>query len=970
MKTQTFSPAVVNPVYRSQHRAWLSLDGLWQFELDPRDEGKRRQWQNRKSLRDEIRVPGSLQAQGFGSYRPHSVSQMGHPALQVERAAYLGTAWYRKSFTVPAAWRGRRVWLKFGGVHQRAEFWANGHYLGADPGGLLAFKWDVTPFIRPDAENVITVRLFEGNRVNWDVVFNGGVYCWATRWSGLYRSIELEATAEPWIERLVILPSWKRRQVEVMVPLAGRAGSRKDLRLRIMVKPERGGTQMVWEQPVTLRQSASVVTTVIPIDDVRPWSPDTPDLYRVEASLIQDGAAVDGQADRFGLRDFSVKGDKILVNDQPVFLRGYGYNAVFPRTLSPDLDPAWIRKQCRTAREYGFNAIVSYVVPYQEFLDIADEEGLLLQVFPGDLSGTALTRPAHLQNLMAQNMNHACLMVYGWSAERYDNTPELVNNLDRLYAFSKAFDPTRLVVARDGGAVKNIGFGKTDFAELACCYRTCYVEHVLRTQVKLPCLLHELGWFSSYPNPALKKKYRNCALLPFQITYAEKVARAKGVAHLLPTFVKHSEKLQALERRTAIERIRRNPAMSGFHLWLGNDAVSAVEGIWDDFNDPKNVSAAEALKFNGDTVLVMEQDFRGRDTWVVPPDDTPETNLHDIDRDMQGRTLWEGERLKLDLRVSHYGARPIRNGVLQWRLKETGSGLTARAGKVANLKSPAFTVSNVTRLDIPMPRRGRAAKLTLAVALRFGGRTIRNDWNFWVFPRDVLTGREPGVYAYGKPGKKDYGMDFDYGALTDGLGYFDRYPKLDTDSRLVINQIPPDARVIIAYNHLSNGLIDYVVGGGKVLLMTELIFPEYFHRSRSIPWNHSPFGNSGTIVQNHPVLKRFPHEGWCDLQLYDLARTITAKRLEDGGVINLDIWPKKIEPIIRSIDSYMGARRRGLLFEVKVGKGHLLVSRLNFVNTPAARFLFSELVRYLLRRPRRPAVSIPDRFLRDYVRWG
>lgn len=967
MKQQPFSPAVVNPVCRSQQRPWLSLNGAWQFELDPRDEGKRRQWQNRKSLPDEIRVPGSLQAQGFGGYHPHSISQMGHPTLQVERTAYLGTAWYRKSFTVPADWRGKRIWLKFGGVHQRAEFWVNGHYLGADPGGLLAFKWDITPLLQRDAENAVVVRVFEGNRVNWDVAINGGVYCWATRWSGLYRGVELEATTEPWIERLMMLPSWRRRQVEVLVQLAGHAG--KDFRLRIAVQPERGGTENVWEQPLNLRRGSQAVTAVIPLDDPRTWSPDTPDLYRLTAALIQDGIAVDGLADRFGLRDFNVKGDKILINDQPVFLRGFGFNAVFPRTLSPDLDPAWIRKQCRTAREYGFNAIASYVVPYQELLDIADEEGLLLQVFPGDLSGTALTRRAHLQNLMFQNINHASIMVYGWSAERYDNTPELVNNLDRLYAFSKAFDPTRLVIARDGGGVQNTRQGKTDFMELACCYRTCYTEHVLRTKVKMPCLLHEVGWFSSYPNPALKHKYRGTAMNPFFIDYAEKVARRQGVAHLVPTFVRNSERLQALERRTAIERIRRNPAMSGFHLWMGNDTVSAVEGIWDDFSDPKNVSAAEALKFNGDTVLLMEQDFRGRDTLVVPPDDTPETNPHDIDRDMQGRTLWEGERLKLDIRVSHYGVRPISNGVLQWRLKEAGR-RTISAGNKAHVTVPSFTVSKLARLDIKMPTHGRAAKLSLEVALSFDGRTVHNDWNFWVFPHDVLTGREPGVYVYGNPGKKDYGMDLDYGALRDGLRYFERYPKLDTDSRLVINRIPADTRLVIGYNHLSNGLIDYLAAGGRVFLMTELIFPEYFHRFRSIGWNASPYGNSGTIVQNHPALKRFPHEGWCDLQFYDLARTVTAQRLEEGGVINLDIWSKPIEPIIRSIDSYMGARRRGLLFEVRVGQGHLLVSRLNFVNTPASRFLFSELVRYLLRGKFRPAVSIPDRFLRGYVRWG
>ena len=75
------------------------------------------------------------------------------------------------------------------------------------------------------------------------------------------------------------------------------------------------------------------------------------------------------------------------------------------------------------------------------------------------------------------------------------------------------------------------------------------------------------------------------------------------------------------------------------------------------------------------------------------------------------------------------------------------------------------------------------------------------------FPRNLVTGREPGVYFYGKPGKKDWGMDFDYGGGFNTLNLLNLFPKVEADKRLTIHRIAPDTRLIISQNHLSYALI-------------------------------------------------------------------------------------------------------------------------------------------------------------------
>ena len=129
-------------------RAHIDLNGQWQFRLDPGNEGEANQWHSREvSFSDSIQVPGCWQAQGFGE------------RVGILRHQYVGNAWYRRSVTVPAVWRDKKVVLKLGGVIRRATLFVNGRKAGEHDGFSAPFQFDITEAVRVGAENVIALRV-------------------------------------------------------------------------------------------------------------------------------------------------------------------------------------------------------------------------------------------------------------------------------------------------------------------------------------------------------------------------------------------------------------------------------------------------------------------------------------------------------------------------------------------------------------------------------------------------------------------------------------------------------------------------------------------------------------------------------------------------------------------------------------------------------------------------------------------
>src|ERR1035437_4387216 len=128
---------------------------------------------------------------------PHDWSIEGHFNKKFSSSTgYLpgGIGWYRKSFTISANEKNRKVFISFDGIYNNSEVWINGTYLGKRPNGYISFQYDLTPYIKPGKENLIAVKVDHSKY---------GDSRWYTG-SGIYRDVKLILTSPLHIKQWII----------------------------------------------------------------------------------------------------------------------------------------------------------------------------------------------------------------------------------------------------------------------------------------------------------------------------------------------------------------------------------------------------------------------------------------------------------------------------------------------------------------------------------------------------------------------------------------------------------------------------------------------------------------------------------------------------------------------------------------------------------------------------------------------
>ncbi|HEV8509573.1 MAG TPA: glycoside hydrolase family 2 TIM barrel-domain containing protein [Gemmatimonadales bacterium] len=287
-----------------------------------------------------------------------------------------GVGWYRKVFSIPAADRGKLVFVEFDGVYRNSEVWINGQSLGKRPYGYSSFRYELTPHLRDGSDrNVIAVRVDNSQQPN-------------SRWysgSGIYRHVRL-VTTDP-----VHVDHWG---TYVTTPAVTGESARVTIRTSI-----RNSRHV--EQPIVLRtvvydstgKEIAAVSTAgrAPGDTVteiaqdltiaRPglWSLERPYLYRAVSRVMCGSRACDSYTTPFGVRSFVVKADSgFFLNGRPVKIRGVCLHHDLG-ALGAALNTRAIERQLEIMRAMGANALrTSHNPPAPELLDLTDRMGFIV----------------------------------------------------------------------------------------------------------------------------------------------------------------------------------------------------------------------------------------------------------------------------------------------------------------------------------------------------------------------------------------------------------------------------------------------------------------------------------------------------------------------------------------------------------------------------------------------------------------
>ncbi len=276
-----------------------------------------------------------------------------------------GEGWYRKRFHLVAPAKGRAE-IVFEGVYMNSDVWLNGHHLGVHPNGYTPFAYDLTPYLAPDGNNVVAVRVRNlGKNSRW---YSG---------SGIYRHVWLDV----WPEQARIA-RWGVGVVTRRVTDAGadiEIGTKLDdigAGLTLVSRIRDSAGHKLWEASAPadadIRQTMTIAAP-------RLWSPDTPELYTLETELRRGQAIVDRCSTQFGVRIVTFDATHgMAVNGKPAKLRGGCVHHAHGLLGAASFDAAEDRK-VRLLKARGYNAVRTAHNPYSDaFLRACDRHGLMV----------------------------------------------------------------------------------------------------------------------------------------------------------------------------------------------------------------------------------------------------------------------------------------------------------------------------------------------------------------------------------------------------------------------------------------------------------------------------------------------------------------------------------------------------------------------------------------------------------------
>ena len=932
----------------------IALDGYWRFEPDLLDAGIQQQWFNRQ-LRGIIKMPGIMQSQfvygnDVSTETPWVLSlydrywylrddykaytQKGRvkvPFLSQPPKHYLGAAWYQRDIEIQRYMAGRRIVLTLERPHWETTVWVDEKKIGSDRSLVAPHIYDLGT-LNPGRHR-LTIRVDNRMLMPYRPDAHSVSDSLGATWNGIAGKIQIEDVGRVWIDDAQLFPNLAQHTMIVRVKIGNVTGHSGQATLTA-IWPDIAVVPVSWDE------NGAAVEIEVPLRlDAEKWDEFHP--KKLPLRLWLKGADFEEYKDlTVGLRDFRAEGNQFTLNGVPINFRGTNNGGDFPLTGYPPTDVSAWTEIFKTAKAWGLNHMRFHSwCPPEAAFEAADQIGFYLQPEPGmwnEISpGTPMERMLYdeTERMIRAYGNHPSFMLLSAGNEPKGQWKE---SLSRWADFYHKKDPRRLYTTGSGHTERDIE-NITEGADYLDVQR---INHkLLRREsgwfgndfgasladINIPVIAHEVGQWAAYPDYGIIKDFDKAYLRPGNLEIFRDSMAAHGLLEKNKDFARASGEFQLAAYKEEIEANLRTPGLSGFQLLDLHDYLgqgTAFVGLLDALWKPKSYVDSDEFKEFCNTTVPLAR--------------------------LSRRIYTTADRFDAEIELAHFGAEPMENTVVAWRIDEIPQPKGQWPARSYNI-GKNISVGHIT-LDLAKVGEGEH-RLTVTVApasmfdsltskIRPGpdavkGKTyFENHWKFWVYPV----------------------------AMPEEFHGTDDCPL----SRV------RDITITRSWEEAEKKLAD----GGKVLFVpnsTDLywtsppldIVPVFWNRQMNPAWSRM----LGLFIDRNPAESKsyaiagFPSDSHFDWQWASIVSNVRA--------VNLDGMPTLLEPMVWAIDDWNRNYKLGVIFECAVGNGKLLVSAIdvtkaNDVN-PVTRQLRYSLLNYMSTDCFQPNVPVTPKQMRGVL---
>lgn len=533
-------------------RQLVSLDGIWDFKVDFKDEGFANGWASQK-------LEGNLDCAVPASYNE----------LFTGRAIreHVGWVWYQREVVIPKGFDGDRVFVRLDSATHEGVVFLDGKELVRHVGGYMPFEAEITDLVTGGQTCLLTIAV--SNMLSNETIPPGAVEVMPNgrkeqhyfhdffNYAGLSRSVSLYSTPKDRIE-----------DVTVVTEIAGSDGL-------VVYEVESGGPVSVeiFDQHGKSVGSSSGNSGTITVSKAKLWGPGQPNLYKMVVSNGSDEYSLN-----VGIRTVSVSGTQLLVNGKPIYLTGFGMHEDHV-VKGKGHDNAFLVNDFELLKWIGANSFRTSHYPYaEEVMDYADKHGILVidetaavGMNMGLSSGIFGSKPkktfaedninsasqaalaSQITELIARDKNHPSVIAWCITNEPASQEEGADDYFKPLFALAKELDPSRPVTYVNVMLAPYADCKIAQFADFICLnrYYGWYVNHNDLDSAIADYRKEVQGWVSKFKVPLVITEYG-----------ADTLAGAHSI-HNLPW----SEEYQ-VEFLKASHRVHDEfPEIVGEHVW-------------------------------------------------------------------------------------------------------------------------------------------------------------------------------------------------------------------------------------------------------------------------------------------------------------------------------------------------------------------------------------------------------------------